>query len=123
MSGSFADHLPCRRAPLAFALCLLAFLFAVEAKTAMYGPKYGPGSNVRAAKALPAATPKLLKHRILSPDPLHSHTAFVSLLLATALTPQAAHLPQRTRVFGNRLPRFTAAFLSPVHYFRPPPAF
>lgn len=122
MSGSFADRISFRRVPLAFALCLLAFLFAVEAKTAMYGPENGLGSVVRAAKALPAVTPELLKHRIPSPDPLHSHTAFASLLLATAITPQEAHLPQRTKVSRNHLLLLTATFLSPSHFFRPPPA-
>jgi hypothetical protein len=120
MSGSFADRLPFRRVPLAFALCLLAFLFAIEAKTAMYGPENGLGSDVRAAKALPAVTPKLLKQRVLSPDPLH--LAFTSLSTAAAVTSQEAHLPQRTRVNRNHLPLFMAAFLSPLRYFRPPPA-
>jgi len=122
MSGSFADRLPFRRVPLAFALCLLAFLFALEAKTAMYGPENGPGSDVRAAKALPAVTPKLVKYRILSPDPLHPHAAFATLSSATAVVPQAAHLPHRTGVLRDHLSLFTAAYLSPPHFFRPPPA-
>jgi len=121
MSGSFADHLPCRRAPLAFALCLLAFLFAIEAKTAVYGPENGPGSEVRAAKALPAVTPKLLKQRIQSPEPLLSSTA-VALSLPSAVTLQAAHLSQSSWALRNPLHFLSAAFLSPSHFFRPPPA-
>jgi hypothetical protein len=122
MSGSFADRLPSRRAPLAFALCLLAFLFAVEAKTAMYGPQNGLGSNVRAAKAMPAVTPELVEHRVLTSDPLHPHTAFTARCLISAGSLQSANVPSRTAALRFHLPRFTAAFFSPLHYFRPPPA-
>lgn len=123
MSGSFADRLFCRRAPLAFALCLLAFLFAVEAKTAMYGPEYGLGSDVRAAKAMPAVTPELVGHHTPTPGPLHPHTAFTDLSHATASIAQPTHLPHPTRVLRSQLPLFSAVFLSPQHFFRPPPAF
>lgn len=123
MSGSFADCLPRRHAPLAIALCLLAFLFAVEAKTAMYGPENGLGSDVRASKALPAVTPKLVKQRILLPDPLHPHTATAaSAFIATVSFPPARVLPNAAALRLRR-PRFSAAFFSPLHLFRPPPAF
>lgn len=39
---------------LASSLCLLALAFAVEAKIAWFGPAVGPGSELRAAKALPS---------------------------------------------------------------------
>lgn len=122
MSGPFADRLPFRRAPLAFALCLLAFLFAVEAKTAIYGPLHGPGSDVRAAKALPAVTPKLLKQRVLLPDPLYRHAPLSALPLLAAMTFHAAHLPPATGVLCSQPPLIWAAILSPQHFFRPPPA-
>lgn len=123
MSGSFADRLLFRRAPLAIALCLLAFLFAIEAKTAMFGPENGPGSDIRAAKAQPAAAPELLKHRILLPDSLHPHADIAALPPATTVAPQVAHFSLPKRVLRNQFALFTAAFLSPQHFFRPPPAF
>ncbi len=46
-----------RRNTLALGLCVLAVLFALEAKTAWYGPANGPGSDVRSQKALPADSP------------------------------------------------------------------
>jgi hypothetical protein len=122
MSGSFADRLSCRRAPLAVALCLLAFLFAVEAKTAWYEPPTGAVSDAQSAKALPAVTPRLVGHHAPSPGPLRSHTPFATLPPETASTPQTIHLSQRIRVARNHPPLLAAAFLSPQHFFRPPPA-
>src|ERR1700690_1808159 len=71
MSGWFAASLAFRRTALTVCLCVLTFLFAVEAKTARYGPVAGPGSNVRAAKALPASPPRLVEHGVPAPDPTH----------------------------------------------------
>jgi len=121
MSGSFAASLPYRRAPLAFGLCLLAFLFALEAKTAWYGPFAGFGSSVRAAKALPMATPEVVEHGVPAPDPAH-------LRLAFALLPPAAPAPPGRflrRAFDAAVPIHLSAFLagglSPANFFRPPP--
>lgn len=121
MSGSFADCFPSRRRPLAICLCLLAFLFAVEAKTAWYGPKVGPGSDVQAAKALPAVTPKVVQHGVPAPDPVHPQIAFAALSAVSAGSPSAAHLFPRQELLRSHLPHFTATFLSPQLFFRPPP--
>src|SRR5579863_8253090 len=79
MSGWFAASYFYRRAPLAFGLCLLAFLFALEAKTAWYGPAAGFGGSVRAAKAQPATSPEVVDHGVPTPDPAHPNATFVAL--------------------------------------------
>ena len=109
------------RAALAGCLCLLAFLFAVEAKTAWYGPVAGLGSNVRAAKAMPADTPRVIEHGIPVPDPIHPQVAFV-LLPALALLWPSAKLPRRTEVSHARLRGFLLSIYSPHLSLRPPPA-
>ena len=84
MSGWFAASPSYRRAPLAFGLCLLAFLFAIEAKTAWYGPAAGFTAVLfRAAKAQPVASPEVVDHGLPAPDPAHPHVTF-------ALLPQIA---------------------------------
>lgn len=122
MSGWFAASPFYRRAPLAFGLCLLAFLFAIEAKTAWYGPAGGFGSSVRAAKAQPVTSPEVVEHGVPSPDPTHPQLAFA--LLPQMTTAILAGLP--TRAFGElspgRLLRFSAAGFSFANLFRPPPA-
>jgi hypothetical protein len=123
MSGSFAASLSFRRAPIAFGLCLLACLFAFEAKTAWYGPAAGFGSSVRAAKALPVATPKIVEHGVPTPDPAHPHLAFT--------TPPQILVPGLVRVralagseiLANQLPHLLAAGFSHSNLFRPPPFF
>jgi hypothetical protein len=123
MSESFAASLRYRRASLAVALCLLAFLFAIEAKTAWYGPAVGIGSNVRAAKALPVATPKVVEHGVPAPDPAHPHAAF-TLLPPTAVA-LSARLPVQAfgEILVTHLPYDLAPGFSYSSLFRPPPAY
>lgn len=105
------------------ALCVLAIAFALEAKTAWYGPAVGPGSSVvRFAKALPIDAPRVVRHGIPAPDPLHPQfpVAFVALLFALPIL--ADSLPGR----ANTLPLGRVAaiqHLSPPVFFRPPPTF
>jgi hypothetical protein len=121
MSGSFADRFSRRHAPLAFALCLLAFLFAMEAKIAVYGPINGPGRDVRAAKALPAVSPEPVEHPILTPDSHDFRTATVILSTAVTANPNAPYLSQRTELLKHLPSLLTSAFFSPLSFFRPPP--
>ncbi len=122
MSGSFAASLSFRRVPLAFGLCLLAFFFAVEAKTAWYGPVAGEGSNIRAAKALPVVTPKVVEHGVPTPDPAHPHLAFAALPAVAPVWVAGARAPLGGGIVRNHLPLVTAAYFSPYNFFRPPPA-
>jgi hypothetical protein len=107
------------RTLLTCGLCLLAFAFAVEAKTAWYGPAAGPGSAVRASKAMRADAPQVIEHGIPAPDPIHPQTSFTLLavfatLLLTTETPTGRE-GARTRF------RLTLATFSPQVFFRPPP--
>lgn len=122
MSGWFAASPSYRRAPLAFGLCLLAFLFAIEAKTAWYGPAAGFGGSVRAAKAQPVASPKVVEHGVPAPDPAHPHVAFA--LLPQIVTVMFAGFPARAlgEVVPGRHLQFLAAGFSFANLFRPPPA-
>jgi hypothetical protein len=111
-----------RRNALSLGLCLLAVLFALEAKTAWYGPEKGPGSDIQSQKAR-----------------LTDLTAVVSRGVSTL--PQAAiplnliYLASVTAIFGARagfqfgveadfggIAVRSAAYFSPGLFFRPPPA-
>jgi len=122
MSGSFAASLSFRRVPLAFGLCLLAFFFAVEAKTAWYGPVAGPGSNVRAAKALPVAAPSEVKHGVSAPGSTHRHFVFAAVAAIAAALQVTSHLRADGAIASGHLPGFLAACFSPSSFIRPPPA-
>jgi hypothetical protein len=123
MSGSYAASLSYRRAPLAWALCLLAFLFAIEAKTAWYGPAVGCGSSVRAAKAQPVATPRVVDHGVPALDPAHPHATFAALPPIAAALLLCFPVQARGEVFLSHLSQFPAAGFSFSSLFRPPPAF
>jgi len=122
MSGWFAASPSYRRAPLAFGLCLLAFLFAIEAKTAWYGPAAGFGGSVRAAKAQPVTSPEVVEHGVPAPDPARPHVAFA--LLPEITTAMFAGFPARApgKVLPGQHLRFLVAGFSFASLFRPPPA-
>jgi hypothetical protein len=108
------------RTALTCALCLLAFTFAVEAKTAWYGPVSGPGSVVRASKAMPTDAPRVIEHGIPVPDPVHPQISF--LLLATfSVLSLAAEAPMGREGAHSPVKLSFEAF-SPQLFFRPPPA-
>ena len=121
MSGSIDDCFPFRRVPVAICLCLLAFLFAVEAKTAWYGPKAGPGSDVRAAKALPSNAPRAVDHGVPALDPVRPQAASGVISAQSFAEPWAVRPLNRRQVFGLHPAVFKAAFFSPQLFFRPPP--
>jgi hypothetical protein len=123
MSGWFAASPSYRRAPLVFGLCLLAFLFAFEAKTAWYGPAAGFGGSVRAAKAQPVTSPEVVEHGVPAPDPAHPHVAFS--LLPQVATAMFAGLPARAlgEIVLMQHPHFLSAGFSFANLFRPPPTF
>jgi len=110
------------RTILAFGLCLLAIVFAVEAKTAWFGPALGVGSDIQAAKALPADMPKVIEHGIPVPDPIHPQVPFALLtaLVAEQLTGTAT--PTRNLAPAVDFAVSEAAYFSPAIFFRPPPS-
>lgn len=118
MDASPAAFRATRRVTLALGLCLLAFVFAVEAKTAWYGPPNGPGVVVQAAKAWPADLLRVIDHGV-------SVSSSVPQLLSFAVL--AALKPERS-ASNLRVPRnesgagtVQASHLTLPHYFRPPP--
>jgi hypothetical protein len=122
MSGLFAASPFRRRTPLALGLCLLAFLFAIEAKTAWYGPAVGFGSSVRAAKAQPVATPKVVEHGVPAPDPAHPHVPFAALPPIAVALSLCFSVQARSAVLLGHISQFAAAGFSYSNLFRPPPA-
>jgi hypothetical protein len=121
MSGWFAASPSYRRAPLALGLCLLAFLFAIEAKTAWYGPAAGFGGSVRAAKAQPVASPEVVEHGVPKPDPAHPHVAFALLPQMAASTFAGVPLHGFGEILPSHHPHFLASGFSFANLFRPPP--
>jgi hypothetical protein len=104
------------------ALCVLAIAFALEAKTAWYGPAIGPGSAVRYAKALPIDAPRVVRHGIPAPDPLHPQLAVAFIALLFALPVLTNNLPGcATALSVGRVSALR--YLSPPAFFRPPPTF
>lgn len=108
------------RTALVWSLCLLAALFAVEAKMAWYGPTSGVGSDVRASKAMPADAPELVEHGIPVPDPIHPHILFAVLSAPFVDAPQV--VPVSHEWLKDRPREFAKVFLSSPIFFRPPPA-
>ena len=123
MLGSSAAFLPLRRAPLAFGLCLLAILFAIEAKTAWYGPTVGLGSDIRAAKALPEGMPRLVEHGVSVLGLAHARVAFAYLLAGAGTWFSLTTIPSGSAILRDHLPFFFAAYFFPFLFFRPPPVF
>jgi hypothetical protein len=121
MSGSLGECLHSKRACLALVLCLVAFLFAVEAKTAWFGPVFGLGSNVRAAKAMPADSPKVIEHGLPVLDPAHPQLLVVALNFVAIATIAGANLHVVELISLAQIPQFTRVHLSPSLFFRPPP--
>lgn len=119
MAGGTSASASFWRAALTCVLCLLAFTFAVEAKTAWYGPLSGPGSAVRAAKAMRADSPRVIDHGVPAADPIHPQIPFL-LLSALSILSLAAEAPMGRE---GAYPRVKVTFkaFSPQAFFRPPP--
>ena len=107
-----------RRVTFALGLCLLAFIFAVEAKTAWYGPANGPGVVVQAAKAWPADLPRVIDHGVPVSQSLPQMFSFAVL---AALKPERSAPSLRTPRHESGAGSVLASHLAPPLYFRPPP--
>src|ERR1700675_5058058 len=110
-----------RRTYLGIALCLLAALFFVEAKTAWAANCNHSPSDIESAKAhtvdRSVATPLPTKFR----RPVGDHSTFPR----PAVLDRVALLPtpklNRLDILPSRGPLRVSAFLLPAHYDRPPP--
>jgi hypothetical protein len=99
-------------------LCLLAALFAIEAKVAWFSPAGSPSAQISAAKLQPTDAPRHIAQALTAPDLQHfSAEAPLLLLFAVLLTPtcEIFHSPGET----------VRVSASPGFYFslfrRPPP--
>jgi len=110
-----------RRTMLAFGLCLLVFVFAIEAKTAWFNPAGASGSEIAAAKARPADLPSLVAHGVPVPDPVHPQIFFIFLTVLTAASLWKADALPGHSIKYSRLTVSSAAYFSPKLFFRPPP--
>jgi hypothetical protein len=119
MFGNSAASIFKSRVAFALGLCLLAVAFAVESKTAWFGPLTGPGSDVQAAKALPADMPRVIEHGVPAPDPVHPAIPFA--LIATLAAAWPSVTPAQKEVSRTAPPVSLAAYFFPSIFFRPPP--
>jgi hypothetical protein len=107
---------------LALSLCLLAALFALEAKTAWYGPAHGPGVDISSQKALPADVPLLAPQQQSHSQPPYT-VPLAMLLLASigAFVWKGTVILPGIDVDFKGVPVSSAAYFSPSLFFRPPP--
>jgi hypothetical protein len=118
MSGDLSNRRSSRTL-IALVLCLLAFTFAVEAKLAWYLPPQTTGSEVQAAKALPADIPQIILHGLPDHNPIFPLVP-LTLLLAVLTACRPAALSFCGVTANDRSPIATSSF-SPTNFLRPPP--
>lgn len=111
-----------RRNTLALGLCLLAVLFALEAKTAWYGPANGPRGDIQSQKALPADLPALVPHGVSTLPPITFSLSLIFLSSIAAIAWINAHFLPGADVDFHHIPVSAAPYFSPALFFRPPPA-
>jgi hypothetical protein len=118
----FFASLHIRRTTLAMGLCLLAVLFALEAKTAWYGPTSGPNSDIQSQKARPADLPAVVSYGVSALAPVTSPLALIFLASAAAIARTDAVFLPGVDVEFKPIPVSAAQYFSPGLFFRPPPA-
>jgi hypothetical protein len=110
------------RNTLALGLCLLAVLFAVEAKTAWYGPANGPSGHIQSQKALPADLPAMVSHGVSALPPVAFPLALIFLASVAAIAWTDTNFLPGVDVDFNHFPVSAAPYFFPGLFFRPPPA-
>jgi hypothetical protein len=109
-----------RRNTLALGLCLLAVLFALEAKTAWYAPANRQGTDIQNQKARPVDLPAVVSHGVSTLPPATLAVVFMASVAAIAWT--NAHFLRGVDIDFNHISVSTSPYFSPVLFFRPPPA-
>src|SRR5436305_6900250 len=102
---------------LGMLLCLLAALFAVEAKVAWYGPAGSPCVQISSAKLQPADTPRLAAPIDAPSFPIAWLPQVAAILAFAMIWRRAGILPRHFSPFvvpGS--PRYFSSL-----FFRPPP--
>jgi len=110
-----------RLTALGIMLCLLAALFAVEAKIAWFSPAGSAGAQISFAKARPAEPPKMLPQRFVSPA-LAPHEAYGTLSMLALVLLLAVVTGLVSQVVHARTPVFSSPGFSSALFFRPPPS-
>lgn len=101
-------------------LCFLTFTFAVEAKLAWYLPRHTMGSEVQAAKALPADTRQITLQALPDHNPIFP---LLTLTLLMAFLPARRHVAVSFWRTTNKVHSpISSSNFSPANFFRPPPA-
>jgi hypothetical protein len=102
-------------------LCLLAALFALEAKIAWFSPAGSADAQISYAKARPAEPPKILPQDFASPAPPADSFIAIATLLAVAhlMAPNAV---ARVNVVRIRPVVFRPDIFPAALFFRPPPS-
>jgi hypothetical protein len=101
-------------------LCLLAALFAFEAKIAWFSPAGTPSAQISATKLQPADAPRLIARALAAPVSQRL-AADPSLLLAVALllAPKAPFAFRESA--RDRIKVYASSSFSPPMFRRPPP--
>jgi hypothetical protein len=117
IQASIPNHM--RRSALAGGLCLLAFLFAMEAKFAWYAPANDPLTTIQSAKARPADLPELVSHGAAAlPDaPLQFALACLAVLVTAVLVKAESFC--RLDLTSKRHTLSATTYFSPGLLFRP----
>jgi hypothetical protein len=110
-----------RRNTLAVVLCVLSMLFAVEAKTAWYGPSSGLTVGVQNQKARPAELPAVISHGI-APHCLAELPQALFLRLSIAVFAKGTGFFPRNDFDSYQKAFSSSTFFSPGLFLRPPPA-
>jgi hypothetical protein len=110
------------RNTLALGLCLLAVLFALEAKTAWYGPAKGPGSDIQSQKARPADLPAVVDHGISTRPPATLPLALIFIASVAAIVWMDSDFLPGVDVDFIQVPVSATPYFSPSLFYRPPPA-
>jgi hypothetical protein len=111
-----------RRNTLALGLCLLAVLFALEAKTAWYGPMNGSSGNIQSQKARPADLPAVVSHGVSTLPPVTFPITLIFLASVAAIAWMDTNFLPGVDVDFNHMPVSASSYFSPGLFFRPPPA-
>ena len=102
---------------LGILLCLLAALFAVEAKLAWFGPEGSPTAQISSAKLQPADAPKALAQSHVPSIPFALFRQFAAILVLLSITCPLVLIatPVRASIDPGSPGFFSSLF------FRPPP--
>jgi hypothetical protein len=111
-----------RRNSFALGLCLLAVVFALEAKFSWYGPTNGPSGDIHSQKARPADLPEVVSHGTSALTPVIFPLTLIFLASVAAIAWTDANFLPGVDVDSNRIPVSAASYFSPSLFFRPPPA-